>query len=223
LILKEEFPTSGTLHDIRGKQDLLHVLYPKVEGFRLNYVVSPEVVEADSDLVSNELDRVLLRHIRSQSDLIITTGKTARLENLKSSAYAPMLILTNSESDLDFQALQLESKHPIYLTQKLGTVYPNSRALAIGINNAPISEFVASFFHANGFTRTVIETGKTIASEFAQSKLLTEINLTVTMVEGLIDAENAARRFLIEIGIGGLPTTQILNHEETWLFRFDAR
>ena len=223
MILQEFFPRTGTLHQIENQRNnALDHLYPKVNGFRLNYVISPRIESSQSDLSSNSLDRQVLRHIRSQSDLIITTGLTARTENLRSSLFAPLLILTKSDKELAFPALQEDSIHPVYVTQKLGTQYPNSKALAIGINNAPITDFASAFCTANSFTFSALETGKTIAKEFAKSGLLAEIDLTVTMVKERSKAEALATDFVRHLNVASMPMLQLLNFEQTWLFRFGA-
>jgi riboflavin biosynthesis pyrimidine reductase len=222
-MLQEVFPSPGTLHDFENQaSNSLGILYPKIEGLRLNYVVSPKVTSQESNLASNELDRTLLRHIRSQSDLIVTSGETARRENLRSSKYAPMLILTKSEDKYEIPAVQFESAQSVYLTQKLGTSYRNSKALAIGISNAPVSEFLPAFCKANAFKSPLLETGITLASEFVKSGALAEVALTVTMADKQSDAEQAATKFLSTIGAGEFTLLQLLNNEETWLFRFGA-
>jgi riboflavin biosynthesis pyrimidine reductase len=218
LILQEVFPKSGTLHDLTTEA-VLSELYPKVNGFRLNYVVSPSAVSADSNLASNTVDRTLLKNIRSQSDLIITTGKTARDEALNSSSFAPMLILTQQEEALQVPAVDNNSKHPVYLTQKLGTIYQNSKALAVGISQNNVTQFAESFCPANSFTNVVLETGMTLARQFAERDLIAELNLSVTGVTLQHDAEKALEDFLDSLILRGFQSIQLLNHNDSWFFR----
>ena len=218
MILQEVFPKSGALHDI-STEDVLSKLYPKVNGFRLNYVVSPSALSADSNLASNTVDRTLLKHIRSQSDLIITTGKTARDEALNSSSFAPMLILTQQEEGLQVPAVDNDSKHPVYLTQKLGTIYQNSKALAVGISQNNVAQFAESFCLANSFTNVVLETGMTLARKFAETNLIAELNLSITGVPLRHDAEKALEDFLDSLSLRDFQTIQLLNHNDSWFFR----
>ncbi|MFZ4117559.1 MAG: hypothetical protein ACOYKO_03645 [Rhodoluna sp.] len=218
MILQEVFPKSGALHDI-STEDVLSELYPKVNGFRLNYVVSPSVVSADSNLASNTVDKTLLKHIRTQSDLIITTGKTARDETLNSSAFAPMLILTQQEEALQVPAVDNDSKHPVYLTQRLGTIYQNSKALAVGISQHNIAQFAESFCRANSFTNVVIETGMTLARKFGETNLIAELNLSVTGITLQHDAQKALEDFLDSLSLRGFQSIQLLNHNDSWFFR----
>jgi len=53
-----------------------------------------------SDL-SSPFDLRLLKSLRSQADCIVTTGKTARIENYKASKFAPVAFLTRSPNSLN--------------------------------------------------------------------------------------------------------------------------
>lgn len=198
-------------------------LYPEVLGFRFNHVVSPNIESSNSNLSSNQVDRIILKFLRSISDLIITTGATARAEALRSSAYAPMLILTLSEDELDFPAVQAKSSKVIYLTQKLGTQYSNKNALAIGIVKEPLPEFCVKFCSLNGFGSAVLESGITVAKQFAKAGLIKEVDLTVTEVPTRNQAEDEAAKFLLNLGLQGLPMIQLLNLESSWFFRFRSQ
>ena len=220
MILEHVFPVSGT--EVAFDSEHLAVLYPKVEGLRFNFVIANGTnLDASSDNSTNKLDRELLKFIRSQSDLIITTGKTARAENLTASKFAPMLILTSSSDDLNIAAVQVNEGKPVYITQRLGTQYPSEKAIAIGGVQDQLPEFVDSFCRANNFKHSVLESGMETARIFASSAIINEVNLTLTNFTSKVDAEDAAQDFLGKIGFEA-ELLQILRSEDTWFFRFGA-
>ena len=220
MILEQVFPVSGT--EVAFDSEHLAVLYPKVEGLRFNFVIANGTnLDASSDNSTNKLDRELLKFIRSQSDLIITTGKTARAENLTASKFAPMLILTTSSDDLDIAAVQVNEGKPVYITQRLGTQYPSEKAIAIGGVQDQLPEFVDSFCRANNFKHSVLESGMETARIFVSSASINEVNLTLTNFTSKLDAEDTAQDFLGKIGFEA-KLLQILRSVDTWFFRFGA-
>ena len=220
MILEQVFPVSGT--EVAFDSEHLAVLYPKVEGLRFNFVIAKGTnLDASSDNSTNKLDRELLKFIRSQSDLIITTGKTARAENLTASKFAPMLILTTSSDDLDNAAVQVNEGKPVYITQRLGTQYPSEKAIAIGGVQDQLPEFVDSFCRANNFKHSVLESGMETARIFVSSASINEVNLTLTNFTSKLDAEDTAQDFLGKIGFEA-KLLQILRSVDTWFFRFGA-
>jgi DNA-binding LacI/PurR family transcriptional regulator len=220
LILEQVFPEPGK--SVAFDSEHLAVLYPKVEGLRFNFVIANGInLDTSSDNSTNKLDRELLKFIRSQSDLIITTGKTARAENLAASKFAPMLILTTSSEDLDVAAVHANEGKTVYITQRLGTQYQSEKATAIGIVQDQLPEFVDSFCRANSFKHSVLECGMETAKIFAPSGNITEVDLTLTNFASKLDAEAAAKDFLVKIGFEA-NLLQILRSEDTWFFRFGA-
>ena len=220
MILEQVFPVSGT--EVAFDSEHLAVLYPKVEGLRFNFVIANGTnLDTSSDNSTNKLDRELLKFIRSQSDLIITTGKTARAENLTASKFATMLILTTSSEDLNIAAVQENEGKPVYITQRLGTQYPSDKAIAIGGVQDELPEFVDSFCRANSFKYSVLESGMETAKIFASSGKINEVNLTLTKFTSKLDAEDTAKDFLGKIGFEA-ELLQILRSEDTCFFRFGA-
>ena len=220
MILEQVFPVSGT--EFAFDSEHLAVLYPKVEGLRFNFVIANGTnLDASSANSTNRLDRELLKFIRSQSDLIITTGKTARAENLTASKFAPMLILTTSSEDLNIAAVHANEGKPVYITQRLGTQYPSEKAIAIGGVQDELPEFVDSFCRANSFKHSVLESGMETAQIFAATGKINEVDLTLTNFSSRVDAEDAAKDFLGKLGFEA-ELLQILRSEDTWFFRFGS-
>jgi hypothetical protein len=220
LILQRIYPEPAS--NVSYTSTDFETFYPKVEGLRLNFVISSgKELDTSSDNSTNSLDRELLKFIRSQSDLIITTGKTARAENLSASTYAPMLILTRSTEEIDIPAVHPSERKPVYITQRLGTHYPSEKAIAIGGVQDELPVFVDSFCRANNFRNPVLETGVSTTKQFASAGQIEEVNLTLTGFGSRADAEESAREFLGEIGFD-FELIQILKAEDTWFFRFGA-
>ena len=225
MILTKVYPNSGVTGSISldDSSDLEH-LYPKVEGVRFNFVVSNGASPSEaSDNLSNSADRALLRFIRSQSDLIITTGKTARSENLSASKYAPMLIITKSREELDFPAATNPTGNNVYITQRLGTVYPSEKAIAIGGFQESVPTFVQSFCRANNFVRPVLESGIETAKLFGLESMIAEVNLTLVGFTNQDEAHKAASELLEQISFASPKVVQILRFENTWFFRFESQ
>ena len=221
MILQEIFPNSGLTHEVLDiTSEALQTLYPRVPGFRFNYVISPSILDADSDLATTPLDRIVLKHIRSKSDLIVTTGLTAIAEVLNSSAFAPMLILTRRDDEFDIPALTKQSTQAVYVTQRLETSYPNSKAMAIGKVHNSLTEFCGSFCQLNDFRSVALESGLAVAAEFSQAGLLAEVDVTVTGVPSQHAAEEMAYQFMSNLKSKALVHHQLLRNEDNWFFRF---
>lgn len=225
MILTEVYPNSAVTGSISldDSSDLEH-WYPKVDGVRFNFVISNGAsLTEPSDNLSNTADRALLRFIRSQSDLIITTGKTARAESLSASKYAPMLIITKSTEELDFPAATDPTGTNVYITQRLGTVYPSEKALAIGGFQESVPTFVQSFCRANNFVRPVLESGTETARLFGIESMIAEADLTLVGFTNQDEAHKAARELLEQISFASPRVVQVLRFENTWFFRFESQ
>ena len=224
MILEEMFPSEGISLDLKSENlDQLDNWYPKVPGLRFNYVISAKNSEgSESNLSTSDVDRKLLRFIRSQSDLIVTTGVTARKENLSPSKFAPMLVITSSNEDFDFPAVQNESTWPVYTTQKLGTQYSNPNAIAIGRTGTTVGDFLTSFMDANGYESVALETGLSVTKQLIKENLISEICLTVTNCSTRFDADVEAKQFLSDLGVGEVRTIQVLRSQDSWFFRFGS-
>jgi hypothetical protein len=223
LILTEVYPNTGVTGSISldDSSDLEH-WYPKVDGVRFNFVISNGAsLTETSDNLSNTADRAMLRFIRAQSDLIITTGKTARAENLSASKYAPMLIITKSNEELDFPAATNPTGTNVYITQRLGTVYPSEKAIAIGGFQESVPAFIESFCRASNFVRPVLESGIETAKLFGLKKLIAEVDLTLVDFTNQDEAHDAASELLEQISFASPRVVQILRFEKTWFFRFE--
>jgi len=202
--------------NINTFEDLLPY-YPKLSGIRFNYVISALNKTSNSDDQTSSLDRMALKAIRSQSQLIVTSGLTARNEQLRSSRFADLLVITNQEG-INFPALETNSSQKVLVTTNvLDTA--NDNAQAIGKITGDLTDW---FLHevASKYESIVLETGLTTAKYFAKADLINEVCLTVTGT----DADNAlpiAREFLENLGVQA-SLVQRIDYLDTHMFRFSV-
>ena len=192
--------------------------FPRWVGCRWNYVISAKQARTSiSDEVTSEADRLVLRTIRSQSDLIITTGKTAEAEQLKASIYAPMLVLTNN-SAIDFPGLHSESQHPVLLTIRHGS-FSNSKVSCIGPTSGRLSDWLTA--QTQKYTSKVYEGGIDTGVSLVNACYVSQICLSVTAADNFNDSINAAQLFLARTSME-FNLIQVLESEGTWFFTFQG-
>jgi riboflavin biosynthesis pyrimidine reductase len=162
-------------------------------GWRLNFAVNQagEAFGQDgtSEGVSNGLDRLVMGKLRSQSDLIVTSGATARAERYKSSKHARIAIITRT-GDLDrvpavqgsqfFTPLIItDIEHFDSVEQALNDVdvevvsYGEAASLFAPLK---IEELVAG----SGYQSPILESGASLSREFIQAGVVKEICLTIS-------------------------------------------
>jgi hypothetical protein len=189
--------------------------YPRVNGIRFNHVISVSELSTHSDDLTSQLDRLALVAMRANSDLIITSGKTARAENLKSSSHADMLIITRDE-DLDIPAVSEPCKNKVLLT--LDTVHASNQNIRpIGAVAGTVTDWYQSWL-PDEYGSIVLECGLTLAREFFDADQVVEIDLTVTGTDEEHEAKQMAEAFCDKLSFKG-SFIQVLNAETTWLFR----
>jgi riboflavin biosynthesis pyrimidine reductase len=198
-------------------EENLETWYPRIKGIRWNFVLGADYSTSEnSNTVSNSLDRSILKFIRRQSDLIITTGKTARAEALKASSFAPMLIITSDES-LDVPAIATNSAQRVYVlgVDSLHNA-KNENLHVLGRFSGSVADEVEQL--STRFESIVLEAGRTVTSELMDRNLVTEIDITVTGANGLLDAKD-----ILKNGVGkfakDFQIVQILGDGETWFFK----
>ena len=133
--------------------------YQPLAGVRLNMVVSPEGSFVDSKGssrgISNELDRSLIVHLRSLSDVYVTGGNTARNEAYKVKEKPALAVITATDYELP---------GAIMLTPPAGvSAFP----------------WVLATLTNRGFERILLEVGPSLAKEFLAGDLVDEFCLTL--------------------------------------------
>jgi riboflavin biosynthesis pyrimidine reductase len=168
--------------------------YGICNGWRVNFAIDSAGrsygetgVSAD---VSTELDRLLLSKLRSLSDVIVTSGLTARTERYRSSKHAPIAIFTTSGDLDDVPAIQgTQYFTPLVLT-------PQSRAAEVEIRLSDVDAHIVAFEHTNGeggwpsavsaaihhegFQSPILESGLSTLRRFLQNNVVNEVCLSVT-------------------------------------------
>jgi riboflavin biosynthesis pyrimidine reductase len=224
LIVKELFPGIAEVEidpKTSSLRDASH-WYPSIPGIRFNYVINATGTPAEnSDADSNELDRYFLRVIRSSSDLIITTGKTARSEELKASKLVPMAIITTQPNSLQIPATEQNSDQPVYVCSKVIPEHPftNSEASWLETASDDIADIVREVIARTDSSNTVVEIGLLTFTALASEDLVNEVCLTVSNAESKESATKACENFLNATNVIA-EQIQLLNAGTTWLFRF---
>jgi riboflavin biosynthesis pyrimidine reductase len=202
--------------NINTFEDLLPY-YPKHSGVRFNYVISTSNRTSNSDEITSPLDRMALKAIRAQSKLIVTTGLTARIEKLRASRFADLLVITNQER-INFPALETNSSQKVLVTTTtLDSV--NDNAQAIGKVTVELTDWFLREV-ASKYESIVLETGLTTAKFFAKADLINEVCLTVTGAD-LETASQLAREFLENLGVQ-TSLVQRIDYLDTHMFRFSV-
>lgn len=168
--------------------------YGICNGWRINFAIDASgksFGENGSSIdVSTELDRLLLGKLRSLADVIVTSGRTARVEKYRSSKHAPIAIFTNA-GDLDaVPAIQgTQYFTPLVLT-------PSSKAVEVesGLSDVDVQILayeapsdtsawpasIASVLHREGFQSPILESGQFTLRQFLANKVIEEVCLSVT-------------------------------------------
>ena len=193
MTLARLFPTFETYPGLNTEDQswVIAKAYGLCNGWRLNFAVNESgesfgLTGGSSD-VSSDLDRSLLGKLRSLSDVIVTSGKTARAEKYKSSRHAPIAIFTNS-GDLDaVPAIQgTQYFTPIVVTSE---AHLSAVQAALSDVDALITEYpsevawpngVAAVLQHEGFQSPILESGLSSLRAFVSAGVIDEICLTVT-------------------------------------------
>lgn len=134
--------------------------YQPLNGVRLNMVVDTNGLFTDkfgsSRGISNELDRQLLTRLRSQTDVIVTGGNTARVEKYGVNKHAKVAVISHNS-------------------------YPNPEILTLtppeGID---VATWCLPELAGKGFSSVLLEVGPSLAKAFLSADLVDEFLLTVS-------------------------------------------
>jgi riboflavin biosynthesis pyrimidine reductase len=168
--------------------------YGICNGWRVNFAIDQNGasfgVSGNSSDVSTALDRVLLGKLRSQADVIVTSGKTARIEKYKSSKYAPIAIFTKTGQLDEVPAIQgTQYFTPLVLTPR-ASLSEVQAALAdvdvriVSFDSDSESETwpaaVAQIIQHEGFQSPILESGGASLREFLKSGVVDELCITIS-------------------------------------------
>jgi len=226
MIIHEVFPTPSSIEVDLNSTDFEAVAtwYPKILGSRFNFVISSKPSgNQNSNEISNTVDRYILKTIRSRSDLIITTGKTARDENLTSSKFAPVVIITKDPNNIDIPATNLSSEKPVVIasSESLGRDYANTNLKFMKLNVTGFAASAAAVLSELQSHSPVFETGLNSFRDLAAAGLIDELCLTVTSAASSDEAESQAKHFVETNGIQVKKLLHLLS-ADTHFFRFQV-
>ncbi len=141
-----------------------------------------------SDDVSNATDRALLAHIRSISDVIVTTAATARAEHLRPSKFAPMVVLTQSGELHGLESLLSSTSElkPIVVVPSHQLAKARDQLLQAGQNAEVVGLLdlspnqVIDFLNDQGFVKILLEGGPKLLASWTGNEAIDELCLTTT-------------------------------------------
>ena len=201
MIINEVFPVPTSLEVDLNSTDygsLTH-WYPRILGSRFNFVISSKASgNQNSNEISNPVDRYILKTIRSQSDLIITTGKTARAEGLNASRLATLVIITKDPNILDIPATRAPSENPVVIAspEKFVREFGNSNLKFIKLDGGSFADSAVAVLSELESHSPVFETGLNSFGDLIAAGLIDELCLSVTSAVSIDDAESQANVFL---------------------------
>ncbi len=190
------FPTFQKYESISSDEEswIIAKEYGICNGWRVNFAIDSSGKSfgetGSSSDISSDLDRLLLGKLRSMADVIVTSGKTARLEKYRSSKHAPIAIFTSS-GDLDsvpaIQGTQYFTPLVITPLSKVDQVAQNLSDVDVKILAYPGSEnqpgwvtSIAEVIQSEGYQSPILESGQTTLRQFISEHVVDEICLSVT-------------------------------------------
>jgi len=168
----------------------------RLNGVRANFVVNNQGhftgESGSSREISNENDLVLLKKLRSLSDVIVTDAKTARMEQYRPSKFAPIEIWSKTG---DFTGLTAEQGLSFRITPDVVRT---------------ISELV------NIYRSVLLETGPTLTNLLGNAKAIDELKLTVVGAPSQQDAILTASSAKESLGLNYLKLIECQSLGDSW-------
>ncbi len=210
------FPTFEVLDGLTKDEQSWEIAkeYGICNGWRVNFAIDTmgrSIGETGASVdVSTELDRLLLGKLRSLSDVIVTSGKTARAEKYRSSKHAPIAIFTSSGDLDDVPAIQgTQYFTPLVLTPESRVKEVESRLADVDVRIIPFehssadsgwTKAVARTLQRDGFQSPILESGLSALNSFLANEVVDEICLSITSPRGTgLSARDLGMAYLNEI------------------------
>lgn len=168
--------------------------YGICNGWRVNFAIDESGnsfgdTGISSD-VSSDLDRLLLGKLRSLSDVIVTSGQTARAEKYRSSKHAPIAIFTETGNLDSVPAIQgMQYFTPLVLTPEPNQSMVESHLSDVDVlvlpfdvpddaSNWPVA--ISEVLHGEGYQSPILESGRSTLGQFLAISLIDEVCLSIT-------------------------------------------
>lgn len=154
--------------------------YEPLDGIRLNASLTAygdwkKSTSEERDR-RNSADLRLLNHLRSISDLIITTSKTVVAENYRPSKWTPIAVLSRSNAVLNHQLFNsIDTPHEPFLITDSSQEAKGYKVLRFVNLEKP--EPLINLLSNLGYERILLETGPTTTKWF--EPLISELCLTI--------------------------------------------
>jgi riboflavin biosynthesis pyrimidine reductase len=168
--------------------------YGICNGWRVNFAIDTSGnsfgASGSSFDVSTDLDRQLLGKLRALSDVIVTSGKTARAEKYRSSKHAPIAIFTSS-GDLDaVPAIQgTQYFTPIVLTPRSRKEFVEEALSDVDVRVLAFEDqgkaekwpvAIEELIHHEGYQSPILESGQNTLRQFIANGIVNEICISIT-------------------------------------------
>jgi len=219
LTLVRLFPTFEILEGLTKDEKSWAIAkdYRICNGWRVNFAIDINgkfVGESGASAdVSTELDRLLLGKLRSLSDVIVTSGLTARAEKYRSSKHAPIAIFTTTGELDNVPAIQgTQYFTPLVLVPESRVEEVESRLADVDVRILPFENLpgesgwataAARVLQREGFQSAILESGLSTLKSFIASQVVDEICLSITNPRGTgLSARDLGSVYLNEL-LGG--------------------
>lgn len=225
--LEQVYPTKAghSLADLAELKTTIGALLEPCDTVRSALVVNSNgdffTESQTSDAISNPADRAILSVLRSQSQVALTSARTAHLEQLNASKLTTLAVLAGSQGVEDFPALHqaddAERKPVLVLAHaeqisKLQETLPEAVkliALNLGEPGQLYPDEVLQALAAEGFTRVLLEAGPTWQRRFAKVGQISQLVLSEVAELDVERPQNYRPSALVDLGLEKLFLKQL--------------
>lgn len=146
--------------------------------------------------ISNSADLGLLLQARSESDVAVTGGGTARAEKLNSTARCSICLVSNSLNTLSLPLLKPAEGHKVLLASSEPSLLEAASMQTVVecitlIDGLPLAKQLVESLRSRGFKRILLEGGPKLIQAFSSDELINEVHLTVTGSRSKMTLEEA--------------------------------
>ncbi len=146
--------------------------------------------------ISNSADLGLLLQARSENDVAVTGGGTARAEKLNSTARCSICLVSNSLNTLSLPLLKPAEGHKVLLASSNPSLLAAASKQTVVecitlIDGLPLAKQLVESLRSRGFKRILLEGGPQLIQAFSSDGLINEVHLTVTGSRSKMTLEEA--------------------------------
>lgn len=227
MILEQVYPVeaSYSFADLAELKAIIGALLEPCDSVRSALVVNSSgaffTETQTSDAISNPADRAILSVLRSQSQVALTSARTASLEQLNASKLTALAVLAGSKAFPDFPALHHAGdaeRRPVLVlahakqVAELRETLPASvqlMALEHGEPGQLAPQEVLQALAAEGFKRVLLEAGPTWQRRFAEAGQISQLVLSEVADLELPSPQNYRPRAVADLNLEKLVLRQL--------------